>query len=116
MEKIKEKLLTMQNMILAEVESSLDISRTTVTGTNVDEIEQAADAVNREFSMKLCERDQLKLKQIRQALQDINDDNYGICQNCGERIATKRLQTLPFTDLCFDCKEEMEKIRLKFLG
>lgn len=44
-----------------------------------------------------------EITQIRAALGRIADGSYGICVNCGERIAEARLDLLPWTPLCIRC-------------
>jgi DnaK suppressor protein len=45
---------------------------------------------------------------IKRALEDIADGHYGVCHNCGEDIAIKRLKASPVARYCIDCKTEME--------
>jgi len=57
---------------------------------------------------------QLKLKQtdakILQALEEaqvrIEKGTYGVCRDCGQPIAPARLQAIPWTRVCIDCKEK----------
>ncbi|MFO0752807.1 MAG: TraR/DksA family transcriptional regulator [Thermodesulfovibrionales bacterium] len=54
------------------------------------------------------------LKQIEHSLMRLRDDEYGICEECGEEIDEKRLHVVPFAILCRDCqeaKELAEKVR-----
>jgi DnaK suppressor protein len=50
-----------------------------------------------------------QLRAIGQALRRIDaDDNYGLCEECGETIAFARLQAQPFASLCIDCQSARE--------
>lgn len=111
MKEIKEKLLEMQQAILDDLEIDKDRSKTAISGDIGDEIDYATEDRNRELYQLLCERDQIKLEQIRQALEAIEAKTYGICEECGERINKKRLIALPFTKLCVDCKNEEERTK-----
>jgi DnaK suppressor protein len=113
MEEIKQKLLEMQKAILAELEVDRDRSKTAISGDIGDDIDYANEDRNRELYQLLCERDQLKLDQIHQALDAIEAKKYGICEECGEKIGKKRLIALPFTKLCVDCKNEEERMKGK---
>jgi DnaK suppressor protein len=42
-------------------------------------------------------------------LAKIEDGTYGVCSECGEKIAAKRLAAEPCADLCVSCKEKTEK-------
>jgi DnaK suppressor protein len=48
------------------------------------------------------------IQKIKRALDDIAEGNYGICYNCGENIAIKRLKASPVARYCIECKTEME--------
>ena len=44
-----------------------------------------------------------ELADIDHALARIVDGSYGICRNCGKRIAVARLDARPTAELCIDC-------------
>ncbi len=111
MEEIKEKLLEMQKTILNDLETDRDRSKTAISGDIGDDIDHANEDRSRELYQLLCERDQIKLEQIHQALDAIEANNYGICEDCGEKIGKKRLIALPFTKLCVECKNEEERTK-----
>lgn len=49
------------------------------------------------------------IPRLHRALQKIREGNYGICDNCGDKIAEGRLHLIPGATLCVECKEEEEK-------
>jgi DnaK suppressor protein len=49
------------------------------------------------------------LQKIEQALRKLDNNTYGICEECGEKINPKRLKVMPFAVLCRDCKEKNEQ-------
>jgi DnaK suppressor protein len=73
-----------------------------------DIIDRASSVIERSLSQNLCERENQLIVKIKRALEDIADGNYGICYNCGEDIAIKRLKASPVARYCIDCKTEME--------
>ncbi|HSK73818.1 MAG TPA: TraR/DksA family transcriptional regulator [Pyrinomonadaceae bacterium] len=48
-----------------------------------------------------------ELTKIDNALIRIHEDEYGKCENCGNEIGEKRLEAIPYADLCIDCAEEI---------
>lgn len=48
---------------------------------------------------------------IQTALDLLETDEYGICQECGEPINPKRLQAIPWTTLCISCQEQFDMDR-----
>ena len=47
-----------------------------------------------------------EMSMIKAALARIDDDTYGICQQCEENILEERLEILPYTPLCRNCARE----------
>jgi DnaK suppressor protein len=43
------------------------------------------------------------------ALRRIDDGSYGMCGSCGQPIAEERLEALPWTTRCIDCKRREER-------
>ncbi|MBU3916889.1 TraR/DksA family transcriptional regulator [bacterium] len=111
MDEIKEKLLEMQQAIINDIEIDRVKSVSAISGDIGDDIDHANEDRNRELYQILCERDQIKLKRIRHALEAIENSSYGVCEECGEKIGKKRLMALPFTELCVDCKSEEERTK-----
>jgi RNA polymerase-binding protein DksA len=49
------------------------------------------------------------LAQVEYALHKIDEGSYGLCDNCGQSIDPARLEALPYTTLCLNCKALQEK-------
>ncbi|MGD9310714.1 MAG: TraR/DksA C4-type zinc finger protein [Desulfosarcina sp.] len=73
-----------------------------------DIVDQASSSIERALFHNLCDRETLLMKKIERALEDISNGIYGICNNCGEDIAVKRLKASPITRYCIDCKTALE--------
>jgi DnaK suppressor protein len=79
-----------------------------------DMTDQAAAEADKNFTLRLREREQKLLKKIDEALDRITNGTFGICENCGEEISYKRIKARPVTTYCIECKtkqEEEEKLR-----
>ena len=59
-----------------------------------------------EFSIKLRARDRERklIKKIEDALERLNDEDFGYCEACGIEIGLRRLEARPTATLCIDCK------------
>jgi DnaK suppressor protein len=70
-----------------------------------------------EFSMELRTRDRERklLKKIDEALQALDNEEYGYCESCGVEIGIRRLEARPTATLCIDCKT-LDEIREKQRG
>lgn len=67
-----------------------------------------------EFSLELRTRDRERklIKKIEEALERIDNNEYGFCEMCGIEIGIRRLEARPTATLCIDCKT-MDEIREK---
>jgi DnaK suppressor protein len=52
---------------------------------------------------------------IDDALEAIEDGDYGLCEECDEPINEKRLRLMPFARFCVRCQSELER-RAKMRG
>jgi len=59
-----------------------------------------------EFSLELRARDRERklLKKIQEAIERIENKDYGYCEACGVEIGIRRLEARPTATLCIDCK------------
>ena len=73
-----------------------------------DPLDQAVHTTERNFSHHLCSRNNMVIREIEQALQDIEAGEYGICGRCNEDISIKRLKASPTARYCISCKAQLE--------
>ena len=101
----------MQREIIKELNNDKEKSeemKSTDIGDEADHaIKERAQELNRLFS----QRHQEKLRAIQDALDRIENNEYGICEECGEDIEEKRLMAVPFTKFCFECQSSEEIYR-----
>ncbi len=71
--------------------------------------DQASAEADQNFILRLREREQKLIKKIDEALERIENGEYGICEKCEEPISEKRLKARPVTTYCIDCKTEQEE-------
>lgn len=67
----------------------------------------ATDNFEHEFVLGLIENEEEELRQIDEALAQIENGTYGTC-GCGKHIPKSRLRALPYAQLCIDCKRDEE--------
>lgn len=70
-----------------------------------EQIEMVQLAGQREFAALTLEREVKSLLQIDAALKRIDNGEFGICLDCEEPIAPKRLAAVPWTAYCLECQE-----------
>lgn len=74
-----------------------------------DDADLASNIINQQVTFNMRERELTKLRQIDEALDRIENGNYGTCEECEEPIGFKRLKNQPFTSLCITHAEEQER-------
>lgn len=82
-------------------------------GVPSDQLRDPGDAAtneaDRNFTLRLRDRERRLLSKIDASLAKIRDGSYGICEECGEPIEPKRLEARPVATLCYHCKVEQER-------
>jgi DnaK suppressor protein len=80
-----------------------------------DPTDRASLEADRNFMLRIRDRESKLIKKIKQALERIENGTYGICESCGEEISVKRLKARPVTTQCIECKAKEEALE-KALG
>lgn len=65
--------------------------------------EQVVDRQNDDVLLNLKNEAEQELEQIQRALAKIEQNKYGICENCHKAISPERLNAIPFAAYCKDC-------------
>ena len=71
--------------------------------------DMATVTFDRELDYSLEENEGRLLEAIDAALGRIEDGTYGICRTCGRPVGEGRLEALPWTTQCIDCKRKEER-------
>lgn len=85
------------------------------SGLNPDKInfpdvtDQASAEAEKNFSVRLRERERKLLKKIDEAIERIAKGTFGVCDGCGEDVGYNRLQARPVTTYCIECKTQQEE-------
>ncbi len=75
-----------------------------------DALDLASMESNRDFQLRIRDRERVLIHKIREALSRIDSAEYGICVACGDDISEKRLLARPVATHCIDCKTELEQL------
>lgn len=67
-----------------------------------------SEVFERSKDMSLREADRIKLEAVDDALMRMENGKYGYCDTCGREIAPERLEAIPYTTICKECKEKKE--------
>jgi DnaK suppressor protein len=89
------------SVISAEAESLIPAAGRR-QGDLVDQADADAEA---ELQIRLQQTDLRRLRAIEEALARIRHGTFGACEACRNPISRARLEAVPWTRLCCDCKE-----------
>jgi len=104
---IKTDLLSQREVLLREAEEALNLLPGEINFPDMGD--QATAEADRDFMLRLRDRERMLLKKIDEAIDRIENNTYGICEDCGNEIGIKRLEARPVTTLCIDCKTQQEE-------
>jgi DnaK suppressor protein len=74
-----------------------------------DWIDQSSQESDMHVRLALQQTDAKLLRAIEEAINRIDQGTYGICMDCEEEIKPLRLEAVPWTRVCIDCKERQSK-------
>jgi DnaK suppressor protein len=80
-----------------------------------DPTDRAALEADRNFMLRIRDRESKLIHKIKSALERIENGTFGVCETCGGEISVNRLKARPVTSQCIDCKAKEEALE-KALG
>jgi DnaK suppressor protein len=99
-----------------QLEELLNQAGDTVSGMSTDKesfpdpTDRASAETDRNFMLRIRDRESKLIKKIKKALDRMEAGTFGICEECGEDIAIKRLKARPVTTQCIECKRKQEAV------
>lgn len=102
---IREVLLAKQRELSLRLEN---IKSNITRGRSADSQEQAQELENAEVVDALGNEARHELHLIAKALDQIKQQTYGDCLDCGKQIPPARLKAQPFAERCIDCATRAE--------
>jgi len=80
-------------------------------GDFIDEVDDAQREISAYSQFSLIERKNRELQKIEYLLNRVAEEqDFGLCEECGTRIPKERLLLVPEATLCVACQRELEKM------
>ncbi len=104
-----------RNLLQSRLEALVGEARSTMSNLSegdesyADPTDRAAAESDRNFLLRIRDRERRLIVKIQEALERVEDGTYGFCETCSEEIGAKRLEARPVTTQCIDCKTEAEQ-------
>jgi DnaK suppressor protein len=112
----EKKRLYFKRLLMERINALLEGAEKTVSGMSNDYKEELLDPTdraslesNRNFTLRIRDRERRLIQKLNEALERIEDGTFGICEMCERKISEKRLMARPVTTLCIECKTEQEQ-------
>lgn len=105
----RDRLLEERNALLGVVGRNEDHGREADIEATQDPADKASNSYTKELLFSQSTNDRLILTQIEEAIERMDDDEYGVCINCSKEIAPKRLEALPWARYCIECQDLVER-------
>ncbi len=109
LEKFRTLLETQKSDLVEKARRTLEQDMAVDVAELPDDMDFATTQSDQGMTLRLRGREKTLLKKIEEALKRIDAGEFGICEECGDDIGTKRLEARPVTTLCIQCKSEQER-------
>ncbi|HSR13886.1 MAG TPA: RNA polymerase-binding protein DksA [Thermodesulfobacteriota bacterium] len=115
LEFFRELLNERMRILLGEAERTVN-GMTNDKDSFPDPTDRANLETDRNFLLRIRDRERKLILKIKDALGRIEDGSFGICEECAQDISEERLKARPVTTLCIDCKTKAEEDEKKKLA
>ena len=115
LQRYRDRLLTLRAEIVSEGDVPLEPTRQDPTAVGGDEDEQPLAEMSQSIASSRNRARSDVLARVAAALARIDDDpdSFGLCTECDEPIAPKRLELMPYVELCVECQQSQDGPRDK---
>ena len=104
-------LQNLKEELLGDVERTVHTMQDEAT-VFADPNDRASQESDIALELRNRDRERKLIKKIDEALERIENGEYGYCDSCGVEIGLKRLEARPTATMCIDCKT-LEELREK---
>lgn len=106
---LRQILIKRRDALRTALAGDLSLLKELRQQTSGDMLDAALESAHDEISSQLAEVESRELANIENALEQMREGRYGMCETCETTIPLARLQALPYATLCIDCQREAEK-------
>src|SRR6476646_1290147 len=105
----RDKLMDRREGLVGQVQQAELYSRERDAEATQDPADMAANAYTKELLVSMSDNDRKLLNLVDEALERIDDGEYGKCAHCGNPLPEKRLDAVPWARHCLPCQDLQEK-------
>ena len=105
----RDKLLDRRVGLVGQVQEAELYSRERDSEATQDPADMAANAYTKELLVSMSDNDRKLLNLVDEALERIEEGEYGKCAHCGNPLPERRLDAVPWARHCLPCQDLQEK-------
>jgi len=111
----RKRLLELRAEIIAEGDVEIEPGRQDTTAVGSDEDAQPLTEMSQAIASSRNRNRSGVLARVAAALKRLDSDPemFGLCTECEEEIPAKRLDLMPYVELCVDCQQATDGPRSK---
>ncbi len=103
-EHFRQILLRWMDSLMEESNRIVHHMQDAATNYYPDPVDRATQEEYIALELRTGARDNKLIKKVQEALQRLDENDYGYCDACGIEIGIRRLEARPTATLCIDCK------------
>jgi DnaK suppressor protein len=105
---VRQRLVNRLHAARGEMEQAAEVLRS--KADDLWEIDEPiGSGTEREMALARQGILEVRIDELKDALERLDDGTYGICQECGEPIPWERLQIIPETRHCVQCESAIKE-------
>lgn len=106
----REKLLRLRAQLVDDSDQMRRDASSDTAHAPIHLADAGTDAHDQEFTLERLGSSSETLQEIDDALDRIEGDSYGLCEECDCDIPERRLTIKPWARLCVGCQEKEEEV------
>jgi DnaK suppressor protein len=109
----RQKLLDLKAELLRDGDLEIEPGRTDAAAVGTDEDAQPLTEMSQTIASSRNRSRTVVLRLVTAALRRVDDapDAFGLCVECEEPISSKRLELMPYAELCVECQQTRDAPR-----
>lgn len=109
LDQYRKKLADKRRELTAAYTKNRHYGRESDEGGTQDLADKASSSYTKEFLYSLSNTERSILEEVEQAIDRMDEGEYGTCMDCSEKISKKRLDAVPWARHCVPCQERIEQ-------
>ena len=110
LEYFRQQLIAWRKELLNESQETISKTLQSTELQKPDLADRASAETDHALELRTRDRERKLINKINQAIQRINEDEYGFCEETGEPISIARLKARPIATLSLEAQERHERM------